>query len=130
MSLPYVKLKNDAIYSVNNSNTGNDPMKNFLQSQKPFIIKNNQIQENFNGEYGVIPNEIIIPPLNTDLRFQNYLTVYKGSDHSTSHPHAVCEDLNCKTDRHDKIQYSQLPVLPEQIHENFHGPLQLKKIIL
>lgn len=119
MSLPFVKLKNDAIYSVNNSNTSNDPMKNFLQSQKPFIIKKNQIQENFNGEYGVIPNDIIIPPLNTDLRFQNYLTVYKGSDRSSSHPHAVCEDLNCKTNTHDKIQYSQLPVLPEQIHENF-----------
>jgi hypothetical protein len=98
-----------------------DPMNAFLRSQKPIVLNEFQVREGF--ESGVELDQIMIPPLNTDVRFK-MLSVYKGDAVSHTHDNMICEDFACKekNSRQDTLQYLQqqtIGILPEQIHENF-----------
>lgn len=122
-NLPFIRMGD-------NQYTGTtDPMSQFLQSQKPMILQNQgstveNFSDNSGTSYGAFPdtsyttpeldiNDVIIAPLNTDVRFSN-IGHYKGPGISITHS-SSCE--TCKDQSH-KINYNQGNI-PEQIHENF-----------
>jgi hypothetical protein len=94
--LPFVSLtgKSSFFASANGNGSGNgDRMSNYLKSQTPMIVRNSSVIENFTGSNSVSSSEIIIPPLNTDIRFSEELPQHTlKNEVSQTHPYFSIED--------------------------------------
>lgn len=70
---------------------------NFLQTRKPFLVSTNgsrnSVSEHFTGNLDTAPDTVIIPPLNTDIRFSKLLPYHKpvlaaqAAQFQELHPH-------------------------------------------
>lgn len=83
------------------SNSEEDKLTKYLRNQTPIIL-----QEEFNGLNHTANNDsifenfsedIIIPPLNTDIRFSEHLPLHtptpdEAEGHSHSHPHSIVSE--------------------------------------
>jgi len=104
--LPYVRLLNDSFLgSSENGNGGNgdgDRMLNYLADQTPIILEPEHSVEKyassgFNDDFQESKNDLIIPPLNTDVRFSNVLPLYQPTESerngiSFTHPNIIVRE--------------------------------------
>jgi len=98
---PLVIRENFASREPPGFDEGNDKLSQYLENQAPTIL-----QEESNamaggpGVHGVVESfseDIIIPPLNTDIRFSEHLPLHKPTQdeaegHSHTHPHAIVKE--------------------------------------
>lgn len=128
---------------------GKDKLSQYLENQAPTILQ----EESSNGlsamagglgVHGVVESfseDIIIPPLNTDIRFSEHLPLHKPTQdeaegHSHTHPHAIVkesfEEMIGAVDQEGKYliipplntdtRFSkELPLLDPQSHTNSFG---------
>jgi hypothetical protein len=93
--LPFISLTGNTYYN-SNTNNGGDQMINYLSSQKPTVLHKEVSSDSgafSNIEY--FTEEIMIPPLNTDIRFSAELPLLTSPEEiSQSHPFMAIEDSN------------------------------------
>lgn len=118
--LPFVLL-GDEPPSYSSSGGADDAMSNFLENQKVHVIEEvSGARESFDGE-------LIIPPLNTDVRFSNFLSYHSPSQHeregvSMTHPLTLVREDFKETQKqvlipplNTDIRFDNLP---------YHNPVQ------
>lgn len=88
-------------------------MENYLFSRQPIIIKetnNSETRENFT-------HDVLIPPLNTDIRFGDVLPKHKPTDNKEEHKHGHPHHPG---NRSEKSHYKQ--VTPQGATETYKDP--------
>lgn len=127
--LPFVNLLGNSNFSSNGSinNENGDKMINYLNNQVPIVVSADQSPvSGANGVYNIeyFAEEIIIPPLNTDIRFSAQLPLRASeTEHeiSHSHPFMTVEDraLWAPSDPvRNRLLYSDKKYSPREIDYN------------
>lgn len=80
---------------------GRDKLSQYLENQAPIILQEESNGLNgMGGAHGVVEQfseDIVIPPLNTDIRFSKHLPLHtptqdEAEGHSHTHPHAIVKE--------------------------------------
>lgn len=79
---------------------GKDKLSQYLENQAPTILQEESNGLGGPGVHGVVESfseSIIIPPLNTDIRFSEHLPLHKPTQdeaegHSHTHPHVIVKE--------------------------------------
>ena len=92
--LPFVKLGGGANFNSFSASGGADPMASYLKNQVPMVLQKSieRFTEYTGFESPQDQNTVIIPPLNTDIRFSAELPLHVSTidqEISKTHPH-VC----------------------------------------
>jgi len=122
--LPYVRLLNDSFLGSTSSEHYTDRMSGYLADQTPIILQPEQSIERYDGsDTGSAKNNIIIPPLNTDVRFSSVLPLYEPTESerngvSFTHPNIVCNQVIIPPLNTDIRFSNELPLLSADEQEN------------
>jgi len=125
----YLSSRKPLVIKENFEQNFEDNLSEYLQNQAPILIQEKSL---FNPNIEKFSEDIIIPPLNTDIRFSDFLPLHAPAEHehegySISHPNVkLSEDQNdiliippLNTD----ISFSR--VLP--LHTNIRVPRPLNR---
>lgn len=120
----YLHSRKPTVIRENFTDDGKDNLSQYLENQKPIILHEESIGGSSHGTVEKFSEDIIIPPLNTDIRFSKHLPLHiptydEAIGHSYSHPDATLsgqrEDYLIIPPLNTDIRFSkELPLLDPQ----------------